>query len=215
MDGVGEVNDSRPLRQHHDAPLRREHVNLVGEQIDLDVLEELLRIAGVALHLQQVLQPIIGQRLRRAALAGGLVEPVGGDTGLGDPLHVVGADLHLDRGAVGTEQDRVQGLVAIGLGNGDVVLELARYRFVQVVHLSEHAIAGIDTVDGDAEGKHVDEIMKGARLFLHLAVDAVQMFLATGHLTRDVFLRQPAANRRLDVGHQFALVLTRAAHRAL
>ena len=41
------------------------------------------------------------------------------------------------------------------------------------------------------------------------------MLLPTGHLTGDVFLRQPAANRGLDIGHQFVLVLARTADGAL
>jgi hypothetical protein len=42
MDGVGEVDDRRALGQHHDAALGREHVDLVREQVDLDVLQKLL-----------------------------------------------------------------------------------------------------------------------------------------------------------------------------
>ena len=71
------------------------------------MFQKLLRITGVALHLEQVLQPVIGQGLRPTALAGVLIQPVRGNASLGDPLHVMGADLHLDRRTMGAEQHRV------------------------------------------------------------------------------------------------------------
>src|SRR4029453_14325584 len=60
MNPVGEVDRRRGARQRDDLALRREHIDLVGEQIDLDVLEELARVAGVALDLQQRLPPLGG-----------------------------------------------------------------------------------------------------------------------------------------------------------
>ena len=127
MDAVGEVDRRRGARQRDDLALRREHVDLVGEQIDLDVLEELARVAGVALDLQQRLQPLVGARLqlRKVGIVV-LVEPVGGDAGLGNMVHLARADLKLDRRAVRADQGRVQRLVAVDLRDRDVVLELAR-----------------------------------------------------------------------------------------
>ena len=51
------------------------------------------------------------------------IDPVRGDAALGDQVHFLGADLHLDRRTVGAEQHRVQALVAVGLGNGDEIAE--------------------------------------------------------------------------------------------
>ena len=94
--GVGEIDDGRAARQAQDLALGREHVDLVGEQVDLDALEEFLGAAAL-LQLHQVREP-----LARALLLHGvdvlahLVFPVRGDAGLGDAMHVVGADLHFD-----------------------------------------------------------------------------------------------------------------------
>ena len=44
MDGVGEIDGRRPARQPHDRALRREDVDLVGEEIRLDGLEEFLGV---------------------------------------------------------------------------------------------------------------------------------------------------------------------------
>ena len=80
-----------------------------------------------------------------------------GDAGLGDAMHVLGADLHFDRHAVRAEQRRVQRLIAVDARNRDVVLEAPRHRPIQPVHDAEHAITGVDRVDDDAEAEHIDD----------------------------------------------------------
>ena len=92
------------------------------------------------MQLQERLQPLVGALLdvgeRRAVVVVGVVrfvEPVRGHTGFGDFVHVAGADLQLYRGAVGAKQGRMQRLVAIGLGDGDVVLEFAGEGLVEGV----------------------------------------------------------------------------------
>ena len=142
--GVAEIDRRRAARQRHDLALRREHVDLVGEEVALDVLEELLRVARFRLDLEQALQPAVrlALRLREVELAGGLVQPVRGDARLGDPVHVVRADLRLERRAERAEQRRVQRLVAVGLRDRDVVLELARDGLVEAVQRAQRRVAG-------------------------------------------------------------------------
>ena len=81
------------------------------------MLDELHRVARLGLHFQQLFDPLAGALLGGAA-AGltGFVSPVSGDPGFGDTVHVFGADLHFQRRMIGAEQDRVQRLIAIGLG---------------------------------------------------------------------------------------------------
>ena len=84
-------------------------------------------VARGALDVEQRLQPLVGALLHFVDLGvGALVQPVRGDAGLGDAVHRLGADLDFDRRAVGADQRRVQRLVAVHLGDGDVVLELSR-----------------------------------------------------------------------------------------
>lgn len=99
---VGEVDGRRPARQREDLALGREDVDLLREEVHLDVLEELERVARFALDLQQRLQPLVRLQLHvLAAALRALVEPVGGDAGLGHLVHVRRADLHLDGHAEG------------------------------------------------------------------------------------------------------------------
>ena len=65
--GVGEVDHGGAARQAQDLALGREHVDLVGEQVDLDALEEVLGAAAF-LHVDQVREPL-ARALVLAALA--------------------------------------------------------------------------------------------------------------------------------------------------
>ena len=55
--GVREVDGGRVARHAPDLAARREHVDLVGEQVELDALHEFFGAAAVR-HLHQVLQPL-------------------------------------------------------------------------------------------------------------------------------------------------------------
>ncbi|KAF5293962.1 hypothetical protein FQR65_LT20041 [Abscondita terminalis] len=72
----------------------------------------------------------------------------------------------------------LQRLIAVGLGNRDVILETSRQRLVQIVHGAKHAVTGIDLVDDDTERIDVHDLVEGPTLATHLLVDAVQVFLA-------------------------------------
>jgi hypothetical protein len=85
---------------------------------------------------------------------------VRGNAVVGHGFHGFGADLDFDRYATLTFQDGVQGLVAVGLGNGDVVFELAGNGLVQVVHHAEGAITGVHIFGNDAKAVHVHDFGK-------------------------------------------------------
>ena len=153
---VGEVDRGRAARQRQDPALGREHVDLVGEQVHLDVLEELLRVARLVLDLEQRLQPAVGLLLQLGELVGVvLVHPVRGDARLGEAVHLLGADLHLDRHAVGADEVGVDRLVAVRLRDRDVVLELARDRLVERVQRAEREVAGRHVLHDHAAAEDV------------------------------------------------------------
>src|SRR5690606_14066568 len=161
MDGVGEVQHGGAPRQGDDVAARGEDVHLVREQVDLDVLQELDGGAAARVRLDQVAEPVAGAVLRVAAGAVGLVRPVRGDAALGHHVHVFGADLHLDGGGGGNNEDGVQGLVAVGLGNGDEVAEAAIHRLGEVVHRAEGLVAVHGGVGDDADAVHVHDLGEG------------------------------------------------------
>jgi hypothetical protein len=119
---------------------------------------------------------------------------VRGDAVVGHLFHFAGADLDLDRHAVHAEQRGVQRLVAVGLGDRDVILEAPRQRLVQVMHGAQHAVAGVDLVDDDAERVDVHDLVEGPALAAHLLVDAVEVFLPPADLALDAVDGQAVAS---------------------
>jgi hypothetical protein len=120
------------------------------------------------LDLHQARQPLARAVVLDAAegVAAGLVLPVRGDAGFGHAVHLLGADLHLDRHAVRAEQGGVQRLIAVDARDGDVVLEAPGHGLVDAVHQPQHAVAGVGAVDDDAKAVHVDHLVeRDARLF--------------------------------------------------
>lgn len=143
----------------------------------------------------------------------GLVQPVRGDPVVGHLFHLAGTDLDLDGHPVHAEQGGMQRLVAVGLGNRDVVLEASGERLVQAVHGAQHAIAGIDLVDDDAEGVDVHDLVERLTLAAHLLVDAVEVLLAADHLAFHAFAGEAVDQRLLDLADDLAAVAAGLLHR--
>ena len=137
---------------------------------------------------------------------------MGRDAVVGHGLHFLGADLDLDGHAMHAEQGGVQRLVAIGLGNRNVVLEAAGHGLVEIVHGAEHAVAGVDLVHHDAERVHVHDLGEGLALGAHLLVDAVQVFFPAEDPPGHAFTQQAGFERCLDLLDDFLAVAADAFH---
>ena len=127
VDAIREVERRGAGRQVLDVALRREHEDLVLEDVELDALDELgrVRLRHVALPVHELAQPGELGVVLAVGLRAFLVAPVGGDADLGHLVHLVGPDLDLERLAVDGDDRRVQRLVEVVLGDRDVVVELA------------------------------------------------------------------------------------------
>ena len=72
----------------------------------------------------------------------------------------------------------MQGLVAVGFGDGDIVFKFAGHRLEKIVHHAEYSVAVINTVNDQAEGEYIHNVTERAMLFAHLAIDAPEMLFA-------------------------------------
>src|SRR3546814_5216963 len=75
-------------------------------------------------------------------------------------VHVARADLDLDLVTFGSDARGMQRLVAVRFLVGDVVVELAGYRLVDVMRDTERAIGIIDLVDDHAKAKQVGNLQQ-------------------------------------------------------
>ena len=182
---VGEVHRGGTLAQPHHIPLGGEHEHFLVEEVLLDRAQEVAAVLTnvVLLPVHQLPQPVEPLRIGTGSGGGSplLVFPVGGDAEFGHLVHLSGADLHLDR-PMATDHRRVQRLVAVGLGQADVVLEPAGDRPEGVVHHRQGAVAALQVGADDPQGRHVVDLVERLLLALHLAPDAIEVFGPTAHI---------------------------------
>src|SRR5690606_19164885 len=121
-------------------------------------------------------------------------------------VHVFGADLHLNRDTVRAYHRGVQRLIAVRFWNGDIVFHTPRTRLIEAMHLTEHAVAGIQIVDDNAEGVNIHDRVETLLFHDHFAVNGVEMLLASAYATGNTGFLQTAFDFREDfLDHLFTV----------
>ena len=186
---IGEIDHGSALRQLLDLAIRGENVNLVREQVAFEIFEELPRVARFLLNIEEVFQPLQGflRHIRATGLAA-LVQPMRRHAYIGHTMHFFGTDLNLHRYTEWTENNGVQGLIAVRFGNGDVILEQPGDRLVHIMNHTEHAITGVYLVHHYAKSVDIIDLLERKQLLAHLAVNAVEILLAASYLGFNAFL---------------------------
>ena len=184
VDPVGEIHGCGALPQAHHIAIGGEHKHLLIEEVFLDRGEVIAAVLApvIFLPIHQLAQPV--EALGIARTGGGppfLVFPVGGNAVLRHLVHVGGANLHLN-GPVAADHRRVQRLVTIGLGQTDVVLEAARDGAEGVMHHRQGPVTTLQIGTKNPQGCHVEDLVEGLLLALHLAPDAIEVLGPATHL---------------------------------
>ena len=206
VDAVREVDRRRARRHHAHVAARREDEDLVAEHVRLDGLEEVLGAGGLLLPLDEVAQP--GHALLVLAVGAAgilLVAPVRGDAVLGDLVHLVGADLHLERPRARPHDAGVQRLVHRLLRVRDVVVERAGDGPPCLMHHAQRVVAVARIVNEHAQRDEVVDLVERLTLggvALHLLVRRVEVLDAPRHVRLDARLVQRLAQLALDAPHE-------------
>ncbi len=122
-----------------------------------------------------------------------LVSPMSGDTVFSMLVHLRRADLNFERLAVIENDRRVQRLVEIVLWRSDIVVEFTGDGTPGLVNDGESLVAGQHVGNQHPDGPHVENLIEGKLLALHLAPDAVDMLGPANHrcldpvLVKDIF----------------------------
>ena len=192
VDAVGEVEGRGSLGHGHHVALGGEEEHFLGEQVGLEGIDKLLAVPGLVLPVQDLPYPVQLAVQVVAGPAALLVAPVGRDAVLRHPVHLPGADLHLKgEGHLAPAHHRgVQGLVHVGLGDGDVVLEPAGDLVPQGMDDAQHGVAVGDGVHQHPDGDQVVDLVKGLVLQNHLAVDGVEVLGPAVDVVMNVLLVQ-------------------------
>ena len=128
-------------------------------------------------------------------------------------MHLLGANLHLHRFALGTDHSRVQAAVEVVFGVGDVVVKFAVDGPPQAMHHAQGRIAVAHRADNNAEAVDVVDLLEGHILALHLAVDAVDVFGATVDFGFDALRVQGRPQQTLHFVHPLDTLRPLLGHR--
>ncbi len=181
------------------SPFRRERIDLVRVEVDLERREELPGIGNLALPVGELSEPlepgVVGVRPEAALL----VLPVRRDAALGDQVHLSGPDLDLEGLAGLADHRRMERLVEVGLGHRDVVLDPPRHGPPELVDHAEGGVAIPGLGHDHPEGQDVVKLRDLDAVALHLEPDGVVALHPAGDLGRDARVREARLDAAADV----------------
>src|SRR6185369_16300300 len=129
---------------------RRKGVHLLRIELDLQVLNELLRIADLLLILEQLSHPLEVPLIFVIANATFLVLPMRSDAFLCHAVHLERADLYFEWHAVLADHGCVEGLVAVGAGHRNEVLDPTRHWRPGLMNDAQRPVTVLDAVRNDS-----------------------------------------------------------------
>ena len=140
---------------------------------------------------------------------------MGGNAVLGLLVHLVGSNLNLERTGRGAYNRRVERLIVIDLGHGDIVFKAAGHGVPQRMHRAERGVAVAHRMGNDAQRHQVVDLGEFLALALHLLVDGPIVLGATVDLEALQANAVKLIGERLDGLCQIALAnLARLRHHA-
>ena len=224
VNGVGKVERCRAGTKRHDLALGCKDKDLLVEQIDLQRVQVFLGVRNLVRRcpIERMFEPvnlvvqtlgIIGLRRRRSARL--LIEPVGGNAVLGLLMHLVGSNLNLERAGRGADNRRMERLVVVDLGHGDIVFEATGHGVPQRMHRAERGVAIAHRMRDDTQCHQVVDLGEFLALALHLLVDGPIVLGTAIDLEALQANAVELVGERLDSLSQIALAnLARLSHHA-
>ena len=149
-------------------------------------------------NIEQLAQPAI-----LLALGGSgplLVLPMGSNTELGNPLHFMSADLHLDPLVLRSDHAGMQGSVIVRFRGRDVILEATRNDRVAAVDLPKRLIALLHAIDRHPKRHDIGKLLEPDILALHLAPDRIRGF----GTPRNLSLQADRLEALMELGNDLA-----------
>src|SRR5215207_8524305 len=172
VDHEGEVDGGGAARELDDLALRREGVDVLRVEVELEGFEEVARVLHLLRPLDERAEPLERLVVVVRAAAPLLVFPVRGHALLGDAVHLLGADLYLEGLPLVADDGGVERAVEVVARRGDPVLEAPRDGLPEGVDDAEGAVAVARLVGrDDARGDEVVDLVELDLLALELLPD--------------------------------------------
>ena len=136
------------------------------------------------------------------------VEPMRCNPGFGHQMHGLGAHLEFHVNCCWANQCGVQGLVTVEFGNGNMVLEFSRHRFVELMQQPKCRVAIQHGGYQNPEPIDVGYLRKAEVLCGHLLVNRIQGFFAACNANRHACRRKNAFHFLLHLLYQVTAATT-------
>ena len=105
---------------------------------------------------------------------------MGGNPRFGHEMHGFRAHLELHVDAGGADQGRVQRLIAIHFGDGNMVFELAGYRFVQLMQDAQRGVAVDNRRNNQSQTVNVGNLRETEVFAVHFSINGVERLFPAG-----------------------------------
>ena len=158
--------------------------------------KEFARLLHLARPFNELAHPDDALVIRFGNLASILVLPVCGNALLGNSVHLLRTDLHLEWLAF-VNHGGVQRLIQVRPRHRDIVLEPAGHGAPNLMHKAERAVTVSDCVSNHAHSEQIVDLVQSALLALRLVVNGIEPLDAGFHVGRHAALYQFLANRVL------------------
>ena len=172
---VREIDRPRALRQIDDITLRREDIDLVGEDVQLHRVHKFLRIRRV-LPFQKPPEPgNFRVEILAARLLPFFVTPMRRDAVFRNMMHFPRADLDFHRLPARPNHRRVERLVHIRLRDGNVIFETIGQRFPERMRNAQDRIALRNRIHDDPHRVQIVNLRQILIVALHFFINGIEM----------------------------------------
>ncbi len=199
--GIREIHGSRASRKREHFSLRRERVHFLGIQVHLERGHELRRLLHFLDPFDQLPHPQDALIVGVGDVLAVFIAPVRGDALFGDTVHFLGADLNFKR-LPRINYRRVQRLVEVWPGHGNVILEAAWNGPPHLMDYAERRVAIAYRVGDDAHGQQVVNLIDRAVLPQTFLVNGIEPLHAAVDFGGYAVFVQPLANRVLQIAEK-------------
>ena len=213
MDPVGEIERRRSAWKGEDVSLRREGVDLIGIEVDLQGVHEHPGVRDLVLPLDELAQPEEIAIVAGSGQSPFLVFPVRRNPLLGDQVHLPRPDLDLERLPLIGNDRGVQRLVEVRLRHGDVILDASRNRPPHLMDDAERGVTIFHRRGDDSKGQIVVDLADVDPLPPQLLVDRMDRLDPAVHLGIDDVLLHLAVEGRANAVDDVARSLHLLVHR--
>jgi len=180
VDTVGEIDRRRPVNQFLDLPLGRKDIDLIGKKIDFHRVHELPVVRKLFLPFDKLAEPgnDFPFPFRRQGVRFFLVVPMGGNPLFRHTMHFFGADLKFHRNTFRTDHRGVQGLIHVGLGDGNKVLDPPGDGLPDAVEKAQNPVAVQLGIRDDPDAHQIIDLVERDLLQRHLSINAIDMLVS-------------------------------------